>query len=294
MPAHKRSLHRLASLAIIIIASVAAAQAQYTLVSFTGDVKIKNNKSTVAAEAGQRIGAFDVIVIGQGASVTLFDKASSGEYTYSEPGSLSPNLLVMEARKASRSNLRNIHRNVGIARASNDHEAKMYIEKGKVTMALEEYDPTATVMVDASVIAEYLTAALQQDTIRTNFPVQLNIAVPDSTLHFDFVNTTTEPLYVNAIKAVPVGDGSGRYTYYISELGQPVGSYVILPGQCIERTSARAARDGETHYLVAAHYFFSIDRLLEAMEELSIEAAAATTDSAPAELPDLPIYIAVF
>ncbi len=282
---------RFSAILLCLVLAAAAVQAQYSIATFRGDVKVKHAGKIVLAEKDMRLGAFDMIIIGDGASVTVFDKASSSEYTRDKAGEISPNNLVIEAKKAAGSNLTNIHRNVGIGKGNTEEEGKMYVEKGKITLALEEYDPAGDeFMIDARVLAEHIVNSLNSvapERLGANFPVTIRTAAADGALHFQLDNTTSEPLYINVIKVIT--DADGRRSIRISELGQPVGCYVILPNQAIMRSQSRGARDGELHLLVATHYYFSIDELLE-----HIDAGLANTNATHKPALELPIYLKAF
>lgn len=288
-----RSILSLRFAAVLLCLALAAAgvRAQYTVAAFSGDVKVKHAGKIVPAEKDMRVGAFDIIIIGEGASATIFDKASSSEYTRDIAGEISPNNLVIEAKKAAGSNFANIHRNVGIGKGNTEEEGKMYVEKGKITLALEEYDPAGDeIMIDARVLAEYIVNSLNSiapERLGDNFPVTIRTAAADGALHFQLDNTTSEPLYINVIKLVT--DAGGRRSIRISELGQPVGCYVILPCQAIMRSQTRGACDGEVHLLVATHYYFSIDELLE-----HIAAGLADNNATHKPSLELPIYLKAF
>ena len=282
---------RFAAVLLCLAFAAAGVRAQYNIASFRGDVKVKHAGKIVPAEKDMRVGAFDIIIIGEGSSATVFDKASSSEYTREIAGEISPNNLVIEARKAAGSNFANIHRNVGIGKGNTEEEGKMYVEKGKITLALEEYDPAGDeIMIDARVLAEHILNSLNSiapERLGDKFPVAIRTAAAEGALHFQLDNTTTEPLYINVIKLV--SDADGRRSIRISELGQPVGCYVILPSQAIMRSQSRGARDGEIHLLVATHYYFSIDELLE-----NIAAGLADTQATHKPAMELPIYLKAF
>lgn len=281
-------LRKLLPIIVLLFITTAEANAQYTLVSFTGSVNIKQGARTVKAEKGMPLGAFDLIVIGEGSSATVFDKASSSEYTYGKACQISPNALVMEAKKLANSNIGNVHRNVGIGKAGTAEEGKMYVEKGKITLALEEYDPAGDeYMIDAKVLASFIVNSLNSiapDRLGDRMPVTVLSAAQDGALHFQLENTTTEPLYINVIALRD--NGSEPRSIRISELGQPVGCYVILPEQGIMRNQTRGIRPGERHILVATHYYFSIDELLE-----NINKELAETGNTHKPVLDLPIYL---
>lgn len=281
-------LRKLSATILILICATVTTTAQYTLSAFSGKVTVKQGTRSVDATKGMRLGAFDLIVIGEGSSATVFDKASSKEYTYSKPGEISPNNLIIAASKAAAANLRNVHRNVGIGKAGSEEEGKMYVEKGKITLALEEYDPAGDCyMIDAKVLASFIANSLNSiapERLGDRMPVSVLTAAQEGALHFQLENTTPEPLYINVIAVDESTDGHRRIR--ISELGQPVGCYVILPNQGIMRNQSMGIHPGERHLLVATHYYFSIDELLVHLAE---ELASGETAHKP--VLDLPIYL---
>lgn len=271
----------------VIVFCAPQLSAHYKLSSFSGDVRVKRAGNIEAAAKDMKIGAFDLIVIGQGSQVTIFDEACSKEYTRSTAGETSLTNLIIEAQKDAGSTLANVHRNVGISKGSAE-EGKMYVEKGKVTLALEEYDPAGEeTAIDASVLAKYIIAYLSNGSITREFPVPMDCG-ENNDLHFAIENTSSEPLYINVIKYAR--EASGKAGFRISELGQPVGCYIMLPGHSITRTSAQGRRNGERHVLVATHYYFSIDELLENLKKEN----RMEPNEGPRPVPELPIYVSEF
>lgn len=158
----------------------------------------------------------------------------------------------------------------------------MYVEKGKVTRALDTFDPAAVnVQVDPVSLAGYVAQVLKHPEIAPAFPSQLTTANNDSVLSFEIVNTLPEPLYVNVITFTTPATAD----YTVSPLGQPVGAYVILPNQSLSRAQFPGVGTDKKHLIIATDYYFSID-------ELMAELAAHARDNAPAPavLSSLPVY----
>ncbi len=281
---------RFISIMIIVLLFAVKAEANYRLSSFSGDVKIKHAGQLKQPEAGMRLSAADLIVIGQGGKVVVLDKRDSKLYTREKAGEIGLTSLVFEAQKSAHANLRTVYRNVSLSKSSSEEDGKMYVEKGKITLALEEYDPTAqNVMIDSKVMARYiadiLNSGLTDSLHALPVPVEFS-SEPAGSLSFKVDNNVAEPLYINVLKVVEV---DGKMQIRISELGQPVGCYVLLPKQSIMRGQSEGVNRNNTHLLLATHYYFSIDALISELTTMISEPAEAK-----GVLLNLPIYIQKF
>lgn len=277
--------YRLVCVALLLMLFVSAAHGQYSLSSFTGKVEIKHAGKVVAAQKDMKLGAADLVVIGQGSSVEILDKRDSQLYSRDIPGEIGVRSLIYEAQKSAGSNSAAVHRKVSFGKPS-EEEGKMYVEKGKITLALEEYDPAGeNFMIDAKVMAQYIVDMIKAglpDSL-TTFPVPIeNSTTEQGGMKFQIDNNSTEPLYINVIKFVLTDDSC---QLRISELGQPVGCYVLLPEQSIMRSQNEGLNLTDMHMLVATHYYFSIDELIS---ELKYEIARPASDK---PLVKLPIYL---
>lgn len=271
---------------IFALLCMSGAHAQYSLTTFCGKVEVKHAGRIVPVRTGMQLSAADLIIIGQGGSVEVLDKRDSKLYFRDTPGEIGLTSLIFEAKKSAGSNAGAVHRKVALGKTS-EEEGRMYVEKGKITLALEEYDPAGEeFMIDAKVMARYIAGMLKAgiaDSLQS-FPTVFEYSSePKGSLMFRIDNTVSEPLYINVIK-LTVADGGRQFR--ISELGQPVGCYVLLPRQSIMRSQSDGIKEGEMHLVVATHYYFSID-------ELIAELAAVLNDNPPSEsaLLNLPIYI---
>lgn len=65
----------------------------------------------------------------------------------------------------------------------------------------------------------------------------------------------------------------------ISELGQPSGSYVLLPSQTISREQLTPLPTDERHILIMTHFHFDIDKLIEQIESITKSNEAGIPDS---------------
>lgn len=266
------------------------AEANYRLSSFSGNVKIKHAGEIQQPVVGMRLGAADLILIGQGSKVEILDKRDSKLYSRDKAGEIGITSLVFEAQKSAHSNLKTVYRNVSLSKTSAEEDGKMYVEKGKITLALEEYDPMSQdVMIDAKVMARYIVDILNAGIPDSLYalPVPVEVAhEPAGSLSFKVDNNVKEPLYINVLKLVNV---DGTQQLRISELGQPVGCYVLLPKQSIMRGQSEGACSDCVHLLLATHYYFSIDELISELADIITEPAKSH-----GVLVNLPIYIQKF
>lgn len=281
--------HRPAMLIAMLLFAVCCMSAQYSIQSFTGKVQVKHAGKVVPASISMRISGADLIIIGENSSVQILDKRSSQLFTCSEPGQIGVISLIHNARMSAKSNAGAVHRKISMGRSSSA-EGRMYVEKGKITMALEEYDPDGEAFaIDTKILARYVLPALlaADSTVLPTFPTEIaHTGANTDEMMFSIDNTADQPLYINIIKTERDADGQKPVQLKISELGQPVGCYVLLPGQSIMRSQRNPRDTNATHMLIAAHYYFSIDELLD---RLNNDLTEPPVDNEP--LPILPIYI---
>ena len=267
----------------LMLMGVMAAQAQYSISSFSGKVEVKHAGRMAAATTGMKLSAADMIYIGEGSKVQILDSRDSKLYERDIPGEIGLTSLIFEAKKAARDNASAVHRKVSLGKPVSEEEGKMYVEKGKITLALEEYDPAGeNFMIDAKVMARYIVSALKSGNYDSRFPTELQHESASGNLMFGIDNNVTEPLYINVIK-VGIPDSN---KLRISELGQPAGCYVLLPGQSLQRSQRSGISDSEIHLLVATHYYFSIDELISELQNVMADGNVSSN-----AMLNLPIYL---
>lgn len=158
----------------LMLMGVMAAQAQYSISSFSGKVEVKHAGRMAAATTGMKLSAADMIYIGEGSKVQILDSRDSKLYERDIPGEIGLTSLIFEAKKAARDNASAVHRKVSLGKPVSEEEGKMYVEKGKITLALEEYDPAGeNFMIDAKVMARYIVSALKSGNYDSRFPTEL-------------------------------------------------------------------------------------------------------------------------
>ncbi|MDE6436250.1 MAG: hypothetical protein K2K69_01925 [Muribaculaceae bacterium] len=263
---------------LALIGGTADAAAQYSIYSFAGDVTIKHAGKEMAAANDMKITAADRIIVGANSSVQILNARDSRLYACTTQGEHTLSGIMLDAE--SESNSSTLHRRMRMGKGE-QQEGTMYVEKGKVTRALATFDPEAQgVQTDPEALARFIASTLAAGEYRpSDFPATFGNT--SGVFGFHFANTGNEPLYINIIKV----DNSHPGEIDVSELGQPVGSYVILPGQTLARTQEKAPDSLQKHILIATHYYFSIDDLVEALRS-----AAATIQDGP--VPIQPVFVA--
>ncbi len=278
------SLARLIAI-ILLLSGATEAMAHYRVFAVTGKVTLRHGRETGEALPGTDVAPADLITIPEGGSIELLDTRDSKTYKVAKPGQYSPSSIIFEARRQSSETTAAVNRNLRIGKGGNTAKSTVYLAKGKVTRALQNYDPHSdTLQIDNKMLGHYVRAMLARKSASDDaaqFPVPVKSErTPEGALTLMLRNNIQFPLYFNVLRINPA-DGSVS----LAEIGQPVGSYVLLPGQELMRAQL-ADIDADNRYLVVmAHYYFEVDQLLDAINE------EADADSA---LTDLPVYLYSF
>lgn len=254
---------------------------EYKVRSVKGNVQIKCGAKTKTASAGMSVTNRDMIVVPKGGTIKIIDTRDSQIYEYDGPGQTSVTSLIFDAKKAASSNSSTIHKNLTM-RSRNG--GLVMAEKGKVTRALEVYDPEAQQMqIDVSMLAArvYPLATDSADNCTgADAPVLLSHErTPEGGLSMKLENTLNFPVYFNIIKH----NGEGQFC--ISEIGQPVGSYVVQPAQSISREQFKGIDPQVRHLMIVTNYYYDVDELLNSLNTLTLQQAQATQTT------DFPLYM---
>ena len=265
---------------IISLGSVIANARDYKIRSVRGNVRIKCGLQTKPASSGMSVTNRDMIVVPKGGSIKILDTEDSRIYEYEGPGETSVTSIIFDAKKAAASNSATIHKNLSMR---NRDGGVVMAEKGKVTRALEIYDPDACQMrIDVSMLAAriypLLTDSLENPACK-DVPVPLiHERTPSGGLSMKIDNTLEFPVYFNIIKHT----GNGKFD--ISEIGQPVGSYVVQPAQSLSREQFTGIGTSTRHFMIITNYYYDVDELLDSLNNLTLPQAEATQTT------DFPLY----
>ncbi|MDE5808014.1 MAG: hypothetical protein K2H76_07830 [Muribaculaceae bacterium] len=278
-------MHRI--LAILLLAlSFGTAWAHYTLHTVVGDVKVESAGKTAAATKGQAVKATDYIIIPQGGKVEILNDLDKRVYTSIKPGKISVTKLMIEARGLASDNGANVASRMSLGRKSPKGSEKVYVEKGMVRRSLATYDPEGDMMeMDAETLGRYVASSIKDGSFSSGEGAPVSITsqrLPEGGIGFKMENTLQFPVYFNIIK-LRKGDNSG---VEISPLGQPAGSYVVLPSQTLSREHFPAISEDEVHLLVMANCQYDVDKVIEEIIK-GLDDPSLTKDKSSS----LPVYV---
>ncbi|MDE6027806.1 MAG: hypothetical protein K2G23_07035 [Muribaculaceae bacterium] len=278
-------MHRI--LAILLLAlSFGTAWAHYTLHTVVGDVKVESAGKTIAATKGQAVKATDYLIIPQGGKVEILNDLDKRVYTSIKPGKISVTKLMIEARGLASDNGANVASRMSLGRKSPKGSEKVYVEKGMVRRSLATYDPEGDMMeMDAETLGRYIASSIKDGFFSSGEDAPVSITsqrLPEGGIGFKMENTLQFPVYFNIIK-LRKGDNSG---VEISPLGQPAGSYVVLPSQTLSREHFPAISEDEVHLLVMANCQYDVDKVIEEIIK-GLDDPSLTKDKSSS----LPVYV---
>ena len=247
---------------VLAVAGMATAVAQnYTVYKFTKGVQVETGGKTVAPTEGMALKPNDMLIIPQGGSVSIHDKASGDIYNSVSTGRVSVTKLKIEAARSAGSRSSNIMAGVNSRfGGGGSGNGRVYVEKGMVNRSLAVYDPDGdTIEMAPEVLAAYIASHLLQNRSDA-LPLELAYGEKgDGGLYFRMENTLDYPVYFNVLKLSP----SEAQQIEISPLGQPNGSYVLLPRQAIQREHLSALPEGERQVVILTPCQFELDTVIE-------------------------------
>ena len=260
--------------------------AHYSLHSVSGNVKIDSNGKQTPAAKGMTLKASDYLIIPEGGKVEIYNDLDKGIYASTKPGRISVTRLMIDARGVSADNRGNVASRLRFGRQSDPGKERLYVEKGMVKRSLGVYDPEGEkIVADPDVMARFiaLKTAGQKDLSAETLPVPVEKSTPEGGgISFKVKNSMQFPIYFNILK---ITDNEGRKKAGISEVGQPAGVYVLLPGQTLAREHFTSVPSNESHILVMTHSQFDIDDIIERLDALFKKGEAAVGDTSSEKLP---------
>ena len=132
-------------------------------------------------------------------------------------------------------------------------------------------------------MAVNVLSALPAATATSELPVPCaQSPLGESGLQFRIENTVGFPIYFNVLKVA----GTAPTEISLSELGQPTGCYVLLPGQALSREHPDGLDSNDRHFIVVAHCKFDVDDLISATGESNIRQELKVDQT-------LPVYLRV-
>ena len=266
---------------LVLLAASLPMQAKYELYKFQGNITVKKANQDVTPEKGMELNASDQIYIPQGGMVEIYNTVTKEIFSSVDEGQKSVMGIMLDARKQSEKTTSAINDRMRFAASGNQGGARLYTE-GLVKRSMQVYDPEAqNLIVEPEVLALHILKSVKAATSGAagEFPTALtHERLGDSGLEFKIENSMSFPIYLNVIKVNETQLGSIE----ISELGQPMGCYVLLPGQSLSRQHFAGLSPTDSHYLVMTHCRFDIDELISHVNALL---SANSDKAADAELP---------
>lgn len=255
-------------LLLLIMATAATCMAKYVVHSVSGSVTLQRAGKTQPLAKGTELGGVDNLVLAQGAAVEILNTADNKVYRCDKAGKFTAMKIMMNARRSSDNKFSSIASTTRFG-SGGKKAGTVYEEGCLVTRALGSYDPEgATTQVDASQLAISMANMLNgnlNDSIPT--PLTHGTSAKGEGLEFCIDNTFEYPLYVNVVK-FGKAENNAR-SVKISELGQPVGCYILLPGQSLMRRHSMPLDSTEEHLLILTRGYFDIDEVIEKASAMS-------------------------
>lgn len=263
-------------IAIAVLSAALPLRADYSVKSIKGQVQLSQNNRLLTLSPGMTLQPSDMIKLGAASELEIYDSTDAKIYTAKTQGLYSVTRLIFDARKKARSNSASIHGKLRMIKGK-EPEGVVFVEKGKVTRSLAVYDPEAqNLRMDIDKLSRRLYTLLRDSlgtaSGRPEAAVLTQRIDPDG-LSFMVENTLSHPVYFNVFK-ISAADGSVT----ISELGQPVGCYAILPTQFLAREQSAGLNPAELHIMIMADFYFDIDELLGRLNSL-LDSKAEITET---------------
>lgn len=265
-------------LMLTLLAGVLQTGANYTLSEFKGSVTVRHSGRTEAARKGMPLAGGDEITVGKNSSVEIYNAATKELYKTEQAGTNTVMGIMLDSRKKSSNTVRSMNERWTLGKGKGDDGKRLYTE-GSVKRSMTVYDPEAqNFEVDPSQLALHIFSALtvERQSSKKIFPTEVTSTRLDGNgLGFNVTNTLSHPVYMNLVKVKETGLDSVE----LSELGQPMSCYVILPGQTISRSQLEGLEPSESHLLIMTYCRFDIDDLIEKTNDLLKGTASGTADA---------------
>lgn len=268
------------TIALLVLLS----HANYSVYSTSGKVTVIRAGKEIPAEKGMTLNASDQIDIASGAKVEIYNAKTQEIFASVKSGKNSVMGVMLDARKQASNTSGAINSRMKPLTGQVNPNSRVYTE-GLVKRSMQTYDPGAeSRIVDPRALALHIVKALRSSGDETAMTTPAGLTrdkIGESGKMFRAENTQDFPVYFNIIKVNETSLGSIE----ISELGQPMGCYVLLPNQTITREHPDNLNMAESHILVMANYRFDIDELIEEGNKILSQGDAEEPDN------QLPVYI---
>lgn len=226
-------------LAIMLMAVVGMRAITYSLFKTSNGVMVQNpNGISTRATVGMKLNLNDIMVIPKGGSISIADSFNNCTYKCDKAGRILVEKVISDA----------IHGQNDFPKSTTQTVGEIKYEKGAVTRDLDVYD------LDS--VALYVAARILQSK-SDGMPVVLRYGPTErGGYSFRLENDMKSSVYFNVLK---YKDG----VVGVSPLGQPYGSYVLLPDNVLQREQLTPLQSDEVHVIVVTPFPFDIDSMIE-------------------------------
>lgn len=277
-------MKKLLLITLTLLAGWLQMSANYTLNSFSGNVTVRQNGRTGDAQKGMTLTSADEITIAKGGTVEIYNASTKELFTSSTPGTNTVMGIMLDSRKKASNTVGSMNERWTVGKNKSEGNTRLYTE-GLVKRTMTVYDPEArNFEVDPHQLAIHVYSALTSDRQpgKRIFPTEVaSSRLEDNGLGFSVTNTLKHPIYMNLIKINETAPDAVE----LSELGQPMWCYVILPGQTISRSQLEGLDKANSHLLIMTYCRFDIDNLIEQTNEFLKSPPTESSDST------LPVFI---
>lgn len=266
--------------------TASAAAPRYIIFGVGKNVQIKRNGVTLVPEKGMEVRTSDFVILGKDGFIEILNSASSTVFKCDHEGEYTVTGIILNAEKANTAGaVANVLEKTRFF-GEKGKSSEVYIETGVVKRSMASYDSEGgNIQIDPKSLSYHVIDFLRRNKLLDEqpFPIEIEHSSTDGGLRFYLTNTMEFPVYFNIIKIVdPISE-----QIEISELGQPAGCYVLLPGQGLSREQFSGINPKESHILIMTHCHFNIDDLMDGIDEVKEEHGPVIPDS------DLSAYIKI-
>lgn len=246
---------------------LATSEAAYVVHSVEGNITVITGQTSSPLKKGMTVSPSDMIDIPAGATLEIYNELDKKIYTSVKSGRLSVIRLMLDAKEKAADNAANVGSQMSMKRGDKV-EGRLYMEKGMVKRSKGIFNPALeNVDVDPRTLARYVASAVYSGDLRSriDLPVSVETQRNDSSgMGFKLVNRRDFPVYFNVLKII----GTDAPVLDISELGQPSGCYMVLPGQSLSREQYAGMSPKARHVIIVSHCRYDIGEVIDMIEDL--------------------------
>lgn len=264
-------------------------RAAYVVHSVQGGVKVQTGGKVVALTKGMKVNPSDVIDIPSDGRLEIYNELDGKVYTSVKTGKLSVIRLMLDANQKATDNSAAVRGQLNVGAKGGSKETRVYMEKGMVKRSGSAFGADAeNVDVDPKTLARYVASAVYAGHLdsKVELPVKIEHERGDSVgIRFRVVNERDFPVYFNVLKIT----GTEAPILEVSELGQPEGCYVLLPGQALGREQFATPPAHTRHLLVLSHARYDISEVVDVVGDLLMTEGLGTLPEENAPVQMLPL-----